>query len=204
MHDYKERFKYFEYKKGFGLISATHDELPGQKFTMRTTADERMDRYRWLLLKYFYAPRHPIINEENWLHARMGIINELEELINIVPNVEIQIQEFETDILGKRDELATVQGQNIIVTFRGRNWGTAYDEILLVGSHYDSDNMETMSLNDNGSGVVAMLEVVRSLWTRSLINAPFSSTPSSSWHSTFNTLNKQVFSFLFLIRFSNN
>ena len=163
MHDYKERFKYFEYKKGFGLISATHDELPGQKFTMRTTADERMDRYRWLLLKYFYAPRHPIINEENWLHARIGIINELEELINNVPNVEIQIQEFETDILGKRDELATVQGQNIIVTFRGRNWGTAYDEILLVGSHYDSDNMETMSLNDNGSGVVAMLEVVRSL-----------------------------------------
>ena len=204
MHDYKERFKYFEYKKGFGLISATHDELPGQKFTMRTTADERMDRYRWLLLKYFYAPRHPIINEENWLHARMGIINELGELINKVPNVEIQIQEFETDILGKRDELATVPGQNIIVTFRGRNWGTAYDEILLVGSHYDSDNMETMSLNDNGSGVVAMLEVVRSLWTRSLINAPFSSTPSSSWHSTFNTLNTQVFSFLFLIRFSNN
>ena len=204
MHDYKERFKYFEYKKGFGLISATHDELPGQKFTMRTTADERMDRYRWLLLKYFYAPRHPIINEENWLHARMGIINELGELINKVPNVEIQIQEFETDILGKRDELATVQGQNIIVTFRGRNWGTAYDEIILVGSHYDSDNMETMSLNDNGSGVVAMFEVVRSLWTRSLINAPFSSTPSSSWHSTFNTLNTQVFSFLFLIRFSNN
>ena len=56
-----------------------------------------------------------------------------------------------------------VQGQNIIVTFHGRNWGTAYDEILLVGSHYDSDNTETMSLNDNGSGVVAMLEVVRSL-----------------------------------------
>ena len=130
---------------------------------MSSTANERMDRYRSLLLEYFDAPRHPFINEDNWLYARTGIINELERILFKVPNVTMEIQDFHTDILYKPNEPTTIDGKNIIVTFNGRNRGTAGDEILLVGSHYDSDNTGPLSLNDDGSGVVAMLEVVRGL-----------------------------------------
>ena len=129
---------------------------------MRSTANERMDRYRTLLLEYFDAPRHPFTNEDNWLYARQGVIKELKQIIEKVPNVTMEVQDFHTDILNESNELM-VEGKNIIVTFHGRNRGTSNDEILLVGSHYDSDNTGPLSLNDNGSGVVAMLEVVRGL-----------------------------------------
>jgi Zn-dependent M28 family amino/carboxypeptidase len=56
-----------------------------------------------------------------------------------------------------------LEGKNIIVTFHGRNRGTLSDNILLVGAHYDSENSMLQSVNDNGSGMVAMLECVRNL-----------------------------------------
>ena len=130
---------------------------------MQPKASERMDRYRTLLLEYFDASRHPLLKEENWLYARMGVIKELNQTLYKVPNVTMEIQQFKTDILYESNESTTVEGQNIIVTFNGRNRGTSNDEILLVGAHYDSDNTGPLSLNDNGSGVVAMLEVVRGL-----------------------------------------
>ena len=134
-----------------------------QELPFHSTANERIDRYRTLLLEYFDAPRHPFINEDNWLYARTGVIKELKQIINKVPNVTMEMQDFHTDIMHELNESATVEGQNIIVTFHGRNRGTSNDEILLVGAHYDSDNTGPLSLNDNGSGVVAMLEVVRGL-----------------------------------------
>ena len=134
-----------------------------QQLQFNSTANERMDRYRTLLLEYFDVPRHPFMNEDNWLYARQGVIKELKQILNKVPNVKMEMQDFHTDILNKANEPTTVEGKNIIVTFHGRNRGTSNDEILLVGSHYDSDNTGPLSLNDNGSGVVAMLEVVRGL-----------------------------------------
>ena len=93
----------------------------------------------------------------------MGVIYELRKILNKVQDVTMEMQDFNSDILRYPDEPTTVEGQNIIVTFHGRNRGTSNDEILLVGAHYDSDNTGPLSLNDNGSGVVAMLEVVRGL-----------------------------------------
>ena len=145
------------------VADAATTKQPPVKVAMRSTANERMTRYRTLLLEYFDVPRHPFINEENWLYARQGVINELERILFKVPNVTMEMQDFHTDILYKPNEPTTVEGKNIIVTFHGRNRGTSNDEILLVGSHYDSDNTGPLSLNDNGSGVVAMLEVVRGL-----------------------------------------
>ena len=122
-----------------------------------------MDRYRTLILEYFATPRHPLINEKKWLSTRTGIAKELEKILFNVPNVTVEKQEFKTEILYKRPESTRLKGQNIIVTFHGRNQGTKNDEILLVGAHYDSDSSRLVAMNDNGSGVVAILECIHSL-----------------------------------------
>lgn len=130
---------------------------------MRSTASERVERYRGLLTEYFAAPRHPFLNEENWLRARAGIIEEFEKIIHNVPKVSMEIQPFETEMLFTQSFPSKIQGQNVIVTFDGRNRGTDLDQILVIGAHYDSDGAPLLSLDDNGSGVVAMLEVARGL-----------------------------------------
>ena len=122
-----------------------------------------MGRYRTLILEYFATPRHPLINEKKWLSTRTGIAKELEKILFNVPNVTVEKQEFKTEILYKRLESTRLKGQNIIVTFHGRNQGTKNDEIHLVGAHYDSDSSRLVAMNDNGSGVVAILECIQSL-----------------------------------------
>ena len=122
-----------------------------------------MTRYRSLLLKYFDWPRHPLVNDRHWLYVRSGLIKELEEIISKVPNVKLETQNFHTEIMYMQNKTTLVDGQNIIVTFHGRHRGTLNDEILLVGAHYDSENSRLQSVNDNGSGVVAILECVRNL-----------------------------------------
>ena len=131
---------------------------------MNSSAVERMTRYRTLLLKYFYWPRHPLKNQRQRIEARTGIMNELKEILVKVPNVKIEIQEFNTEILYSFNESTAVNGKNIIVTFHGRNQHTKNDEILLIGGHYDSENYvrPLFPIND-GSGVVAILECIRSL-----------------------------------------
>ena len=51
-----------------------------------------------------------------------------------------------------------------MVTFEGSNriGEGAGDQVLVIGAHYDSDS-STLGIDDNGSGVVAMLEVARAL-----------------------------------------
>ena len=99
----------------------------------------------------------------HWLFVRKGIINEFEKILYKVPNATLETQDFETEILYMLDESTLVDGQNIIVTFHGRNGGTASDEIILIGAHYDSENSRLYSISDDGSGVVAILECVRNL-----------------------------------------
>ena len=99
----------------------------------------------------------------HWLFVRKGIINEFEKILYKVPNATLETQDFETEILYMLDESTLVDGQNIIVTFHGRNEGTASDEIILIGAHYDSENSRLYSISDDGSGVVAILECVRNL-----------------------------------------
>ena len=55
-----------------------------------------------------------------------------------------------------------VEGENIIVTFQGEHFGTGKDSILVIGAHYDSD-ANTHGIDDNGSGMVALLESARHL-----------------------------------------
>ena len=132
-----------------------------------------MDRYRSLLKKYFATPRHPLINEKKWLSTRTGIVKELERILFQVPNVQMEVQEFDTEIMYRQPESTEMTGQNIIVTFHGHNSGTKNDEILLIGAHYDSDSTRLVSMNDNGSGVVALFESIQILSDQITNNGTF-------------------------------
>ena len=56
-----------------------------------------------------------------------------------------------------------VRGYNIIATIRGANYGTLHDKIIVVMAHYDTHSSGTPGVDDNGSGVSALLEVARLL-----------------------------------------
>lgn len=75
----------------------------------------------------------------------------------------MEIQDFQTEISFVPNISTDIKGQNIIVTFSGKNRRKATDEILVIGAHYDSEASPLISIDDNGSGVVAMLEVARGL-----------------------------------------
>jgi len=53
-------------------------------------------------------------------------------------------------------------GTNVIGILPGRLWGTKEDEILVIGAHWDTVPLSS-GMNDNGSGVTALLEVARAL-----------------------------------------
>lgn len=131
--------------------------------SVKSTGSERLERYTALLTEYFAVPRHPYANEANWQRARAGIVSEFERIIHNVPNVTMEIQPFETEVMFTAAFPNRVEGKNIIVTFDGSNRGTDRDQILVVGAHYESDGAPLLSIDDNGSGVVAMLEVARGL-----------------------------------------
>ena len=49
-------------------------------------------------------------------------------------------------------------GTNVIGVLPGQLWGTKHDEILVVGAHWDTFPFSE-GMDDNGSGVTALLEV---------------------------------------------
>ena len=57
----------------------------------------------------------------------------------------------------------TPRGSNMIGILPGKMWGTPDDRILVVGAHWDTVK-NTGGLDDNGSGVAAILELARALY----------------------------------------
>jgi len=53
-------------------------------------------------------------------------------------------------------------GTNLIGIFPGQLWGKSEDQIVVVGAHWDTVQ-NTGGLDDNGSGMAAMLELARAL-----------------------------------------
>ncbi|XP_031550281.1 uncharacterized protein LOC116287729 [Actinia tenebrosa] len=53
-------------------------------------------------------------------------------------------------------------GTNIVGVLPGRQYKKRYDRLILIGAHYDTVRT-TKGVDDNGSGVVAMLQVARIL-----------------------------------------
>lgn len=53
-------------------------------------------------------------------------------------------------------------GTNVIGILPGELWGTKEDEILIIGAHWDTYPLSN-GMDDNGSGVTALMEVARAL-----------------------------------------
>lgn len=56
--------------------------------------------------------------------------------------------------------LQSLLNDNIVGMIRSKRTGTADDNIVIVGAHYDTAK-NTNGVNDNGSGVAALLEVAK-------------------------------------------
>ncbi|XP_068230907.1 uncharacterized protein [Palaemon carinicauda] len=55
-----------------------------------------------------------------------------------------------------------LQGVNVIGILAGSNWGTPQDKPVIIGAHYDTVP-DTPGLDDNGSGLAALVEAARVL-----------------------------------------
>ena len=51
-------------------------------------------------------------------------------------------------------------GSNVFSIYPGKFWGTPQDRVVIVGAHWDTVQWSD-GFNDNGSGVVALLEMAR-------------------------------------------
>jgi Zn-dependent M28 family amino/carboxypeptidase len=60
-----------------------------------------------------------------------------------------------------------VKGVNIVGMLPGRLTGTRDDRLILIGSHYDTMRTTSHGADDNGSGVVALLQVAKLLTSKS-------------------------------------
>ena len=55
-----------------------------------------------------------------------------------------------------------MRGENIVGMLKGKYTGTAEDKIVIVGAHYDTTS-RTKGVDDNGSGVTALLQVAKQI-----------------------------------------
>jgi len=107
------------------------------------------------LLQVFSKPRN-----EQKLQLKEGarsIIIKMMRKFNL--NVHLQV------FYAKSSNLTEVRGVNVIGIKPGRNRGTNMDKILVIGAHYDTVAL-TPGVDDNGSGVTALLEAARLITKR--------------------------------------
>eukprot|EP00058_Branchiostoma_floridae_P005092 XP_002590580.1 hypothetical protein BRAFLDRAFT_123623 [Branchiostoma floridae] len=98
----------------------------------------------------FGVIRHHLANPSGKAAARTHIIDVFQEY-----GLDVTVQNF-TGPGGNRDE----SGTNIIGVKRGKLNGTSDDKIVAVGAHYDTAS-NSPGVNDDGSGMAALLEIIR-------------------------------------------
>ncbi|RWR99861.1 hypothetical protein B4U79_11772, partial [Dinothrombium tinctorium] len=103
-------------------------------------------------LELFSQPRSHEYSESLKQQVRNKIIAKFEEY-----GFDVSTQRFIYSPFGY-----PYNGINIIAVKNGLNRGKARDEIILVGGHYDTVE-ESPGVDDNGSGMVAVLETARVL-----------------------------------------
>ncbi|KAJ7381116.1 hypothetical protein OS493_004714 [Desmophyllum pertusum] len=106
------------------------------------------------LLKHFNQNRHHVTNPKGKQKARDFIKQTFQDLGLITWS-----EEFKPDF----PEYAT--GVNIVGMLPGTLAGSPNDRLFLIGSHYDTVRTTSHGVDDNGSGVVAMLQVARQIAT---------------------------------------
>ncbi|WAQ94913.1 YFBL-like protein [Mya arenaria] len=107
-----------------------------------------LEYIRSTLTQHFSDTRHHVTNPAYKSRARQFIYDE-----------------FQKHGLNTNNHNFTFLGvpyTNVIGVFRGEKFGTYEDKIVGVGAHYDTVNI-TKGVDDNGSGVTAMLESLRQI-----------------------------------------
>ncbi|XP_052796151.1 uncharacterized protein LOC128228718 [Mya arenaria] len=107
-----------------------------------------LEYIRSTLTQHFSDTRHHIANPAYKSQARLFIYDEFQK-----GGLNTTYHNF--IYLG-------VSYTNVIGVLRGERFGTFEDEIVGVGAHYDTVNI-TKGVDDNGSGVTAMLESLRQI-----------------------------------------
>ncbi|XP_070563506.1 uncharacterized protein [Ptychodera flava] len=98
----------------------------------------------------FSQNRHHTAGMQTHIAARDFIKKTFEDY-----GLEVKLKSFPTSD-------TTTNGTNVIGVLRGTNSGTSNDSVLLVGAHYDT-TATTPGVDNNGSGLAALLEMLRLL-----------------------------------------
>lgn len=116
-----------------------------------SSSGANVDMMNKIFTDLFLHPRSDDFDSDLKSKSRQGIIDRLSHY-----TLETTSQEF----FAKTSNGKVIRGVNVVGVIPGKNRGKPGDEFILVGAHYDSD-VNTPGVDDNGSGVVAMLEIAR-------------------------------------------
>uniref|UniRef100_T1JSU4 Peptidase M28 domain-containing protein n=1 Tax=Tetranychus urticae TaxID=32264 RepID=T1JSU4_TETUR len=108
------------------------------------------------LVNHFSSPRNSFANETAKQIVRKFIIDKFVKL-----RLETWTHKFNATEM-KFLNLPVIEGMNIIALLPGSSRATDQESLILIGAHYDTVLLSP-GVNDNGSGVVALLEVARML-----------------------------------------
>ncbi|XP_076470399.1 uncharacterized protein YfbL-like [Babylonia areolata] len=110
-------------------------------------------RASWMkatLTSHFSQPRHHVTNPGYKMAAKNFINSQF-----LGMGLVTAIHDFET-------VLSNVTGHTVVGVMKGVHFGTDNDSIVAISAHYDTMR-NTPGVNDNGAGVVVMLEAAREL-----------------------------------------
>ncbi|KAK3083800.1 hypothetical protein FSP39_003339 [Pinctada imbricata] len=100
---------------------------------------------------HFSQNRHHVTNPQNKAAAMAYIKTYMEDTLHL----DVYFDVFPTLV-------SSVYGRNIIGVLKGQKYGTADDILYGIGAHYDTMR-DTAGVDDNGSGVIIMLDAATSL-----------------------------------------
>lgn len=111
-----------------------------------------------LFTTVFNVPRNIVADVQNYTAVRTFVRETFESLGLVV--TEHQFATYETDFLYGEQ----LMGTNVVAMLPGTRWGTSADLPVVVGAHMDTVE-GSPGMDDNGSGMAAMLETARILTT---------------------------------------
>mgnify|MGYP002803401688 FL=1 len=103
------------------------------------------------ILKKFEGTRNHVTNPDGKKDARNYIIE--------------TFQKYNLHVWTERAQIGkALFAENVVGMIRSNRTGTADDQIVIVGAHYDTTN-NTAGVDDNGSGVTALLQIAKNIGT---------------------------------------
>ncbi|XP_028397071.1 uncharacterized protein LOC114520917 [Dendronephthya gigantea] len=125
------------------LVFSTHDVLCDELPDIQSDSTEAL----LSILKNFNGKRNHITGADGKKDARNYITK--------------SFKEYGLQVWSEREMIGgSLLNENIIGMIRSTRTGTADDKIVVVGAHYDTAK-NTNGVDDNGSGVTALLEVAK-------------------------------------------